>query len=154
MAVGQHGRDRLVQHQLRGEVVDERRPAQRGVEPALAQTGDERRDRELLGVQRDPRVAVAERAHERRHDEVGDRREEADAQLALLTARRAAHRLDRPVRLRQDGSRLAQQHLADAGQRGPAGAALEQRHAELELQRPHLLRQRLLGDVQPAPPHA
>ncbi len=149
MAVGQHGRDGLVQHDLGRQVVDERRPAERGVEPALAQAGDERRDRELLRLQRDPRVALAERPHERRHDEVRDRGEEADAQLPLLTARRAAHRRDRPVRLRQDGPRLAQQHLADAGERRAAGAALEQRDAELELERPHLLRQRLLGDVEP-----
>ena len=51
--------------------------------PALAQAARRAsRSRASSVCSAIPRVALAERAHERRHDEVRDRREEADAQLA------------------------------------------------------------------------
>ena len=104
-----------------------------GVEPPLAQPGDERRRSRrssvcsaMLGV------PLAERAHDRRHDVVRHGGEEADPQLALLAACRATHRLDRSLGLREHRARLAQQDRADVGQRDAARAALEQRHAELQ----------------------
>jgi len=92
-------------------------------------------------VQRDARVPLGERPHDRRHEVVRDRGEEADAQLALLPPRRPADRVDRALRLRQHRPRFPQQHGADVGELHAAGAALEQRRPELGLQRADLLRE-------------
>ena len=150
VALGHDGGDRLAQHALRREVADLGRPGEAGVERALAQAGDEPRDRQVQRLERDPRVALAEGADDRRHDVVGDAGQEPHPEVPDLTARRAAHRLRRTVGLGEHRPRLAQEHLAGRGQRDAAPAALEQHHAELRLERAHLLRERLLRDVQPA----
>jgi DNA-binding transcriptional LysR family regulator len=60
----------------------------------------------------------------------------------------AVHRVGGAAGVGEQSARLLQEHLADRGRRHPAAAADEQRRAELGLQRAHLLRERLLGDVQ------
>ena len=63
--------------------------------------------------------------------------------------------VDRPrggdghVELGQHGARVAQEGLARRGQLDAAARALEQRAAELGLERANLLAERRLGDVQP-----
>ena len=55
--------------------------------------------------------------------------------------------LDR-LELHQHVMRGAEQHLALLGQHEAAGMAMEQRHADIVLQRAHLARNRRLGQAQ------
>jgi hypothetical protein len=148
VTVRQHHGDPLAQYGLAGQVVDERRAAEAGVDRALAQARHEVGDPHVLGVERDPRDALGERPHDGRHKVVRDRRQEADAHVAELAVSGAADGVDRALGLREDRARLAQQHRADLGQLDAAGTALEQRNPELRLERADLLRERLLRDVQ------
>jgi hypothetical protein len=85
-------------------------------------------------------VAFAERPHDGRHHVVRDGGEEADPQLARLSAGGAADGLDDALGLGEHRSRLAQQDRSDIGELDSAGAPLEQSDPELVLQPPYLLR--------------
>lgn len=103
---------------------------------------------QLLEAQLDARIALIERIHQGAHQIAGEGRRHAQAQAA---ATEVAHLVDRSLRrfqLAQGTPRMKQVQLAGiGGTHAPAGA-VEQLHAQLLFQLPHLLRQGRLRNVQ------
>ncbi len=103
---------------------------------------------QLLEAQLDARIALIERIHQGAHQIAGEGRRHAQAQAA---ATEVAHLVDRSLRrfqLAQGTPRMKQVQLAGiGGTHAPAGA-VEQLHAQLLFQLPHLLREGRLRNVQ------
>jgi hypothetical protein len=71
---GQHGGDRLGEHDLGIDVVHERRAREAGVEVAVADAGHALRDRHVTRLERNARMPRAQCAHDRRHHLLRDPR--------------------------------------------------------------------------------
>jgi hypothetical protein len=127
VALGQRDDYRLGAEQVDGEITDQRRAAERDIEGAAAHAGDERADRQVGGMQPGMRVTVAEQPHDRRHHLVGHRGQEAGAQVEILAGGTAPDGVHHPLGCLEQRPGLAQQHLADGGERDPAAGALQQR---------------------------
>jgi len=69
---GQQGGDRLQEHDLGVNVVDERRAREADVEVAVAEAGHALRDRHGTRLERNARMPRAQCAHDRRHHVVRD----------------------------------------------------------------------------------
>lgn len=73
MTRGKDGTDGFLQDALGGEVIDEWRTSQAGVEATVTETLDEARDRNILRRQRDLGMSFRERSNDRWNDLVADR---------------------------------------------------------------------------------
>ena len=83
------------------------------------------------------------------HDRQQRRADEADPQPPGLAGVDPARGGDRAVELGEHRPGVAQERLAGRRQLDPPARAGQQREPELVLQRPDLLAERRLGDVQP-----
>ena len=109
MTVGQGDHHALGSEQVAVQVVDERWPADRSVEGAVAHAGDQIGNRQVGGVQFDGWMPFREEADDRRHHLVGQRGEETDAQFEVFAARASADGVHRPLRGAEQRDCLAQQ---------------------------------------------
>jgi hypothetical protein len=128
--------------------VQQRRAHEGDVDQVVAQ---------LLGMQarvadgqleRDLRIARAEGFDDLARQAAGERAGEAQAQAAARARPGLLGPLRGARRAGQDVARVIQEANARGGERHAAAVALEQPHAELVLQRPHLLRHARLRQVQ------
>jgi hypothetical protein len=90
------------------------------------------------------RSAAASRGRERVRRRAG----EADREAPELAAGGASRVLGGAVDRGEDRARACEQHLAGGRKLDAARRAVQERHAELGLEPPDLLRERRLGDVQ------
>ena len=100
-------------------------------------------------IQLDVGIALAVLVDDRAGDPAGQRPRQRQPQRPALPAPGRAHDRRRVIGRREHAARLAEQRRARRRQRRPAAVAVEQRHAELGLERPHLLRHARLRHVQP-----
>ena len=139
MVVRQRDGDRFGADRTSDEILGQGWPGYRCIEARLANTGDEAGDREVLGAQAQIRAPFGELTHDRRHDLVGQRRQEADPQRGSLSADAAGHDVHGAVGAAQDGLGLTQENLSDRGQGHAATGSLQQLGANLGLETPDLL---------------
>jgi hypothetical protein len=139
MAGGKHDTHGLSQDTLGGEILDEWRAGQSGVQATVTESLDESRDRKILRGQGNLRMSLHKRPDDWWHDIVAHRRQEADVEGLALADREASHAIERPVGAGQQRSRLAEEGLADLGELYPARSTGEQRCSHLPFQCADLL---------------
>ena len=150
VALRQHRDERLAADDLDGELaLADRRAQQPEVERAGEQSLDLRRRQELASqVEHDAGQRAAQRGGHLREERVRRRAGEPDREAPELAARRAPRVLGGAVDRGEDLACPREQDLAGGRELDAARRAVQQRHAELGLEPPDLLRERRLGHVQ------
>ncbi len=125
----------------------------RADEPDVDLAGAELLDVQHRGAEAEDQLDVgvpgAVGGDDRAGDAAGQRPREAHAQPSALAGARGARDLSGAVGAGQQLARLAEQRASRRRQHGAATVALEQLDAELGLERPDLLADARLGEVQP-----
>ena len=145
---GQHRTDRLRRQYLGGEIVDQWRPGERGVEPPVAYPLDQVADLGAVRDEVDVGESLSHRLYHRRQHVIGGGGQEHQIEGADLPATGALDDRDGLVEADEDRAGLGQEDPPDVRQARTAGVALEQPHPETAFEHGDLLGQRLLGQVQ------
>ena len=150
MALRQHRDERLAADDLDRELALAHGRAQEAeVERAGEQALDLRRREQLAAqVEHDAGQRAAQGGRHLREQRVRRRAGEPDREAPELAARRAQRVLGGAVDRGEDLARPHEQDLARRRELDAARRAVQQRHAELGLEPPDLLRERRLGHVQ------
>ena len=150
VVLGDRGDGALAHHLVEVEVDVglDRRAHQGDVDHAGAERAQLLGGGALAQLDLDAGAGAAKALHGGGHDRQQRRAHEGDPQDARLAGVDRAGGGDGHVELGEHGAGVAQEGLARRGQLHPAARALQQRAAELGLERVDLLAERRLGDVQ------